>query len=468
MSETTALPARLLWVISLSGFLTGFDYTALNIAMPTLASEFQTTYSMVSWVLLAYALVFVAGALPAANLMRIYGVRRILMFGFVIYGLGSLCCILAPSLVLLSLSRAVQAIGGTVLFVAGPALIRMQFPKGLRGRGYGVAALAPTIGLCLGPALGGLIVAELGWRWIFVVNLPVCVLGILFLPMRLKPNEQNPGEGQLDIAGSALLFAALIAFVFAINQGTEMGWTSSYILAAFAFAAFGLTAFVIRELHSPSAAMDLRLFAQPEFRYGAMALFLLLFLIGGLGFCLPIFLEVIKDVSTKTSGAIMSVQPVVIVGLSMFSAAIAAWRSPSIRGQLGALVIVAALGLAMAGTFSAGVWLIVFALFGIGFGFAFCLPSVIQMTLDPIAPERATQVSGMLTTARTLGQLTGIVGFETVLSGYVGVNSHDISMAPHETGAFRVVFGIGMAVTATALLVIHAQGRNYHPSASRE
>jgi EmrB/QacA subfamily drug resistance transporter len=468
MSETTALPAKLLWVISLSGFLTGFDYTALNIAMPTLASEFQATYSQVSWVLLAYALIFVAGAMPASNLMRAYGTRRVLMLGFVVYGVGSLCCIWAPTLLLLSMSRAVQAVGGTVLFVAGPALIRMQFPEGLRGRGYGVAALAPTIGLCLGPALGGLIVAELGWRWIFVVNLPVCVLGILFLLTGLKFNEQELGKGPLDIPGSVLFFATMIAFVFAINQGTEMGWASPLILATFSCSALGLTALVVRELHSPSAAMDLRLLAQPEFRHGALALFLLLFLIGGLGFCLPIFLEVIKGVSTKISGVILSVQPVVIVGLSMLSGAIAAWKGPNVRGILGSFVIMAALGLAMADTFSTGVWLIALALFGVGIGFALCLPSVIQMTLDPIAPARATQANGMLTTARTLGQLTGIVGFETVLSGYVGVNSHDISAAPDETGAFRVVFGIALGVTAAALFAIHLQSRNYHPNASTD
>ena len=292
--------AGLLVIITLSGFLTGFDYTALNIAIPTLGQEFQSTYSTTSWVLLAYALIFTSFAMPAGNLIRLFGARKLLMIGFLIYAVGSACCALAPGIIPLALFRALQGVGGVILFVSGPALVRLHMGEDARGRGYGIAALAPTIGIFSGPALGAFILSELSWRWIFVVNLPICLVGIAIVALMPQLRATNPIEKQFDIAGSLLLLCGLGLLVFALNRGTELGWGSSYILAAFAISAGSMVAFAFWELRSARAAFDVQLLKIAVFRYGAFAIFLYLFLYGGLSFTFPIFLNQIKDVDIAT------------------------------------------------------------------------------------------------------------------------------------------------------------------------
>lgn len=444
--------ALLLTTISLSGFLTGFDYTALNVAIPSLTQLFHSTYSITSWVLLAYALVFVALAMPVGNLIGIFGAKRLLGIGFGIYAVGSICCALAPGINWLVVFRALQAVGGAILFVSGPALVRMHLPEDERGRGYGVAALAPTIGIFAGPALGAFILSEFGWRWIFVINLPVCALG--FYLVRLMPFKTPTTKPKVvfDIPGSVLLFVGLISAVFAINQGTELGWTSSLILSAFGIAAVCLSVFVIWELGNKNAAMDLRILANPRFRAGAIAIFLYLFLYGGLNFSLPIFLSQVKGLSINSVGSVIAIQPLTILIITVFIGLVAKLLPIGTRNFMGSSLLIVALVLALQDQLTSGIWLMMVVLVLMGAGQALYMPALLQLTLEPVEHTRAAQANGILTTLRTLGQLVGVVSFETMMSGSAGANNVQISQAIGDHSAFRSLFwfALGLSVAAAA------------------
>lgn len=454
--------AGLLVVISLSGFLTGFDYTALNIAIPKLGQEFQSTYSITSWVLLAYALIFTSFAMPASNLIQLFGARKLLMVGFLIYAVGSACCALAPGIISLALFRALQGVGGVILFVSGPAIVRLHMGEDARGRGYGFAALAPTIGIFSGPALGAFILSELSWRWIFVVNLPICLIGVTIVALMPQLRESKPVEKQFDIVGSLLLLSGLGLLVFALNRGTELGWSSHYILAAFSISASCLVVFTSWELRSARASFDVRLLKVAVFRYGAFAIFLYLFLYGGLSFSIPIFLNQIKGVDIATVGWIMSMQPVTILATTFAVGTIAAVLSSGWRAGIGVALMVASMAVALQGHRAAGLWLVSLVLITLGLAQTLFLPAMLERTLEPISRERAAHAAGVLTTLRTMGQLFGVVVFETILSNQVGVNNAQVTLTHGDHSSFLHIFWLAMFIAVLAGICVFAQNRG-HP-----
>ena len=174
-----AAPAPGLIVLILivnGGFLGGYDFTALTIAIPSLTGAFQTSLSLASWVLLAYALVFAGFALPAANLLAVFGLKRVLALAYGTFALAALLAGLAEGLLWLCLLRGLQALGAAVFF-------RRRFGDGAAFGAGGLAcaslslrAIAPTLGMAFGSALGGLVTAGWGWPWILFLNLPFCLL----------------------------------------------------------------------------------------------------------------------------------------------------------------------------------------------------------------------------------------------------------------------------------------------------
>ncbi|MEM8562494.1 MAG: MFS transporter [Pseudomonadota bacterium] len=443
--------STLLVVISLSGFLTGFDYTALNVAIPELSQLFHSSYSITSWVLLAYALVFVSFSMPAGNLMTLFGVRALLYVGFAVYAIGSVLCGIAPNIYILIAARALQAIGGAILFVSGPALVRTQLPKQDRGHGYGVAALAPTIGVFAGPALGALVITELGWRWIFAINLPVCALGILLINGLESTSNRHAAEKQkLDVPGALLLFVALVCFVLAVNQGTELGWTNPIILAMCCLSAVCITGFIYWELNSEDASMDIRLLLERPFLIGSLAVFLFLMLYGGLNFSMPIFLNQIKGLATGSVGLVMAIQPMVVLIMTLFAGWLAKAIAVDARAKMGFALLLIALLLALEDHLTTGILLIACVLFLFGLGQSLFLASTIEMTLEQIDEGRAARANGLLSTLRTLGQLIGVVMFETLLSESVGANNIQVTPTQGDHYDFRSIFWFALSVSVMA------------------
>lgn len=450
----------LLVVISLSGFLTGFDYTALNIAIPELAHGFQSTYSITSWVLLAYALVFTAFAMPAGNLIGLFGARRLLTTGFLIYAIGSILCVFATGILPLIGFRIIQGIGGVILFVSGPALVRLHMGHETRGFGYSIAALAPTIGIFSGPALGSFILSEFGWRWIFALNMPICVAGIVIVASisGIRAPRRAP-KRHIDTLGSLLLFGGLGALVLALNQGTELGWTSHLILIAFGIAICCLSAFITWELYSPQAAFDLRLLTNAVFCFGALAVFLYLLMYGGLNFSFPIYLNQIKDLSIATTGRVMAFQPLTILGMTFAVGAISGVLSSRKRIGLGVSLMLVSMTLALQDDRATGLWLMVLVFITMGMAQSFFLPAVLEITLEAVAEDRAAQASGVLTTLRAMGQMLGVVVFETVLSNQVGINNAEVTPTQDDHNSFLRIFWLAAFVPLFIAACAFAQTR---------
>lgn len=257
-----------LMAMSLGVFMALLDVTVVNVALPTMALDFHTTFNDLQWVLNAYTIVFAVTLLITSKLGDMYGRKRVFMISMVIFIVGSIMNGLAPSLLVLDFGRGVQGIGGAGMNSLSMALVGSNF-KG-RDRGTGLGILGSVIGLssAVGPLVGGYLVEHFGWPAIFFVNVPI---GIVALVMTYFYVAETPSYGRgekIDFLGMFLSAAALFSAVFGLikkEAAAHVTWTSPDIVFWLVAAAIFLIIFVLVEMKTPAPMMDLKMFTQINF-----------------------------------------------------------------------------------------------------------------------------------------------------------------------------------------------------------
>ena len=267
MAEVRA-SSRQRWTLLLvctAAFMLLLDITVVSVALPSIQRDLRASLQDLQWVSAAYALVLAVLLLPAASLGDRLGRRRLFLIGLVIFTGGSLACALATTALALELFRALQGVGGAVLFATATPLVRAEFSGAALARALG--AFGATIGAAsaIGPLAGGILTDTFGWRSIFFVNLPIGAAAFVLGIARLR-ESRDPAGGQADWVGTVLIIVALTALMFALIRGNTLGWGSPAIVALFATAAVAFAGFVIYELRVAAAPLaDLRLFQRRSF-----------------------------------------------------------------------------------------------------------------------------------------------------------------------------------------------------------
>src|ERR1700726_695006 len=255
MAAVPATSSRQRWTLVLvctAVFMLLLDITVVSVALPSIQRDLRASLPDLQWVSAAYALVLAVLLLPAATLGDRLGRRRLFLAGLVIFTAGPLACALATTALALELFRALQGVGGAVLFVTATPLLRADLSRAALARAVG--AFGGTLGVASasGPLVGGVLTDTLGWRAIFFVNLPIGVAAFAGGVARLR-ESRDPAGGRADWVGTALITGALTALMFALIRGNALGWASPQIVALFATAAVVFAGFVIHELRIAAA-----------------------------------------------------------------------------------------------------------------------------------------------------------------------------------------------------------------------
>jgi EmrB/QacA subfamily drug resistance transporter len=404
--------------VSMGIFLSTIDSSIVNIALPTLIREYGTNFQTVQWVVLVYLLTLATLLLSIGRLGDMKGKKPIYTAGFVIFTIGSFLCGLAPTIYLLIAFRVIQAIGATMILALGMAIVIEAFPTRERGMALGITGTMVSIGIVIGPTVGGLIIDALSWNWIFFVNLPIGILGILMV-IQFVPSVQPSGKQRFDIFGAGTLFLCLLTFSLAMTLGQSYGFNDPRIITLFAACIMFMIAFLYIENHIDQPMIDLSLFRNMTFSISLITGFITFIAIGGTMILMPFYLENGLGYSTREVGMLIAAVPITM--------GVVAPLAGSMSDRFGSKIItVIGLGILLIGyiglstlrvTTSTIGYLLRFMPIGIGMG-VFLSPN--NSSIMGVAPrDRLGIVSGMLAENRTLGQTTGIAALGAIWASRV-------------------------------------------------
>ncbi|HEV3154068.1 MAG TPA: MFS transporter [Candidatus Baltobacteraceae bacterium] len=397
---------RALGAVMLGSFMGPFDATVANVALPAIGKAFSTGVDSTEWVLLSYLLATASTLAIFGRFGDMLGAKRVYVTGFAVFGASSLACALSPNLMSLIIARAVQGVGAAMLMSTSLAIITQAFPAHQRGRAIGMNGAAVAFGLTSGPIAGGFIVSVAAWHWIFLINVPISIVG-LFVAARVIQNK--PGDKQrFDVVGSALISVSLFCICLALSRAHIWGWAKPPTIGVLVAgcAAFAIFLFFERRVEAPT--IDLRMFEKRIFAFSVLAAILYFCASYSVVFTVPLAAQVALHLQPLQAGLLL-------VPISMLNVVLA-----PVAGMLSDRIPARYISTAGAAVFTAGAALMIFVpahpsawtiagVVGIaGLGSAvFTQPN--NSTIMGSAPENRRGVAaGILATARTSGQVLGV------------------------------------------------------------
>jgi EmrB/QacA subfamily drug resistance transporter len=453
----------LLLTVGIAVFMSSLDITIVNISLPTIAAEFGVTTGVISWVIMGYLLVM-CSFLPAfGKLGDLKGYRVIFSTGYLVFVAGSFLCGISASAGMLIGARLLQGVGGSMLSALTTAIVMVTLPRSERGKGLGVVAMFASLGIALGPAIGGFITTYLSWHWIFFINIPVGIAGF-FIALRTVPENPLPERQKFDYLGAVLIFFAILGFLLVLNQGQALGWTSLPILAALAMSVVFSGLFIHRERSIPYRVFSVGLFRMRDFSLANMASLMVMLVFSGAFFLLPFYLEYVRGLPPDIAGLVLTLPSAAIFLAGPFFGALSDRIGPRIPSAFSTVAL--ALGfIAIARPGVTGDDALLYGgLVLIGLGVGGFIPSN-SVQVMALAPEgEVGSVSSMLLTIRTLGSTLGVAVFEAVLAGVVlaGLSGPFVADAIPPgllLDALRVAFLFGGFISVLAFITVMATRR---------
>lgn len=266
---------KVLAVTSIGVYLVSLDVTVVNIAFPAILEDFEgTSRAQLSWVLSAYNITFAAALLTGGRIADRLGRRRIFFTGIAVFTFGSALCGVAPSTSFLIAARLVQAIGGALVLPTSLALVLPEFPVERRSAAIGVWGAVGGIAAATGPSVGSAIIDSAGWRWVFYINAPLCLLAVIFGRRLLVESRDPTATGRPDVLGALLGAAAVALLVLGIVQGDDWGYGDARIVGSLGASAVLLPLFIARCRTARNPVLDLSLLGRRFFAVGNVASFL--------------------------------------------------------------------------------------------------------------------------------------------------------------------------------------------------
>lgn len=425
-------------VICSGYFMVILDAVIVNVALPSLGRELHGCITALQWVVDGYTVAFAGLLLSAGALGDRLGPKRVFSAGLGVFTLASAACALAPSIPLLVAARVVQGIGAASLVPSSLSLIRAAYhdPAG-RARAVGIWGATAGIGAASGPVLGGLLVAALGWRAVFLVNVPVGLAALAVAGRALPRATDQPLGIGFDPLGQLTGFAGLTLLASGLIEGGASGWLATTTFTILALAIVGLGLFVLTEHRTAKPMLPLGLFSSREFSVAAFVGLAINLGFYGQLFALTIYFQHVRGYSALDTGLALLPEGAFVALSSALSGRVIARTGPRTPMVIG----LSAGALGLGGLIAAGAHtsyaLLVVPLIAAGFGMAFTMPAATIAIIDAAPPERAGIAAGVLNAARQTGSAIGIALLGALLAGHAVMSGLHAAMAV-ASGSFLV------------------------------
>lgn len=395
------------------------DTNVVAVSLPAIARTFQASFADVEWVVSAYMVAFASCLLPAGGLADRFGRKRMMLLGLLVFVLASIGCGLAPSATFLNIARAVKGVGAAMLLTAALAIIANTFHEGAeRARAWAIWGTCMGITTTIAPLVGGVITQWVGWRWIFLINVPICL--VIVACVRYAVTEsRNPSSSGIDWLGSTLFGFALMLAIWALIDVPTHGWESSATWLRFGGAALLLVVFVLHERATAHAMIDLALFRQPRFVGAVLGMF-------GYAACAQVMMTFLPLYLQNAFG-----MSAVRAGVGMLPFALAMIVGPSIGARLSArfhgsssvlvagLLLIGAGNLMVAGVAAHASYLLVaIGMIVTGLGAGVMNGDTQKAIMACVPVHRTGMASGISTTTRFTAIVTAVGVLGAVLASH--------------------------------------------------
>jgi EmrB/QacA subfamily drug resistance transporter len=409
--------------VAMSILLATIDGSIVNVALPTLVRDLQTEFAIVEWVILAYLLAMATLMPSVGRLGDMLGKKVIYTAGFVVFTVGSFLCGLAPDVYWLIGFRVLQAVGAAMALALGAAILTEAFPQSERGKALGLFGTFVSIGVVIGPTLGGVLIDTLSWHWIFFVNLPIGLIGV-WMSLRYIPASQPVGRQTFDYPGAITLFISVLALLLALTLGQQLGFGQMVTLWLFAGWLVFLILFIMIELRTNQPMINLRLFRNILFSINLVTAFLTFVTIAGVFILMPFYLENVLGYNTLQVGYMLAVIPVTLGIAAPIAGALSDRLGTRPMTVVGLLVLMIGYYTASTLTLQTGVMGYILRLLPIGIGMGIFQSPNNSAIMGSASHKELGVVSGLLSTTRTLGQTAGVAILGAVwasqVAAYVG------------------------------------------------
>ena len=439
------------------------DIAVVNTALPRIGEDLQTGLAGLQWVVDAYTLALATVVLSAGALADRLGRRRLFNWGLAIFTVASLGCAVATDITFLHIARAVQGIGGAIMFAVSLAILANAFPDE-KQRVKALAGYGATIGasFAIGPAVGGALVSALDWQWIFFINLPIGI-ACLAVTRAYVAESSDPAAPRIDWAGQFALAGSLFLLVGALLRGNEDGWGSALILGGLAGAAVLMVAFVVVEMRVKQPMLPMRFFRNPDFAGAQVAAFAISASFFAVFIYATLYLQQVLGLSPLEAGLVYL--PATMIGFVVSGATAQLGEKVSLRAMISVGLLLVGIGqmaMMVAGVNTAW-WVIVPGSIVAMIGTGMFNPSVIAVALRSVPQEQSGLAAGVNDTFRQAGIAVGVAALGALVPAAPGLGGNAADYVAGLQDALLVGGVLAIAGAAAAAMLIRGREKATAP-----
>lgn len=427
-----------LLIAVLAGFLTPFDGSAVNIALPAMGAEFHMDAISLSWISTAYLLAAALFLVPFGKIADIYGRKRIFLYGIAIFTLASFVMTMVPTTNMLIAVRILQGFGGAMIFGTSVAILTSVFPPGERGKALGINIMATYFGLTVGPFLGGVLTQYFGWRSIFFINVPIGIIACILILWKLEGEWAECKGERFDLTGSVIYACALVTVMYGFSIVPDV--TGIVLIAGGII--IGII-FALYEMKIPAPVLDMQLLTKNRvFAFSNLAALINYSATFAVTFLLSLDLQFTKGFSPEHAGLILIVQPATMAVVSPIAGRLSDRIDPQIVASAGMACTAIGLFLLVFLTESTPLWYMLASLVVLGAGLGLFSSPNTNAIMSAVEKRHYGVASGMNGTVRLVGQMLSMGVAMMLFASFIGPAEITPEYFPQFTLCLHYAFGI--------------------------
>ncbi len=406
---------NVLMVVMIGAFMSVLDSSIVNVSLPAIMSDFGSNITDIEWIMTGYMLSFAALMPLTAWFRDRIGYKYLYLSSLAVFTIGSLLCGMAWNLPSLITARVIQALGGGAIGPTSMAMITEVFPREERGQALGFWGLGIIMGPAIGPTLGGYLTNTLGWRSIFLVNLPVGIAGLLIgWRVLTKDVPHRSTHKPFDLWGFIFLTALLVSLLLGISKGEDQGWTSPFILGCWSVSILGFIGFLLVETHVRDRIIDLSLFKIPVFTSTMIVAAARSIALFGGTFLLPVFIQRVMGYNEITSGLILLPSSLVMMALIPIAGRLSDKTAPRIPVLIGLVFLVFSMFMYRNIDVTTSIFNLILPTLVRSLGFILLMAPVMTAMMNSVPQRKAGMASSMMNIIQQVGGSIGIAIFATL------------------------------------------------------